>query len=145
MSDYLRDPAAIYEQSFATIRAEADLARFDSLEEEVAVRVIHACGMVEIAGLLNVSSGAAAAGRAALQAGKPVLVDVEMVARGVIRRNLPRNNEVCCLLSDPRVPDLAKSLNTTRSAAAVALWRDKLEGAVVAIGNAPPPCSNCWR
>jgi precorrin-8X/cobalt-precorrin-8 methylmutase len=134
--DYIRDPQAIYDRSFAIIRAEADLARFKGAEEDVAVRVIHACGMPEIAADLAFSPGAAEAGRDALLAGKPVLVDVEMVSHGIIRRFL-KGGAVHCLLNDPRTGLLAKELGTTRSAAAVTLWREHLEGAVVAIGNAP--------
>ncbi|OIR09110.1 precorrin-8X methylmutase [mine drainage metagenome] len=134
---YLRDPAAIYDKSFAIIRAEADLAAFDALEQEVAVRVIHACGMPEIAADLSFAPGAAAAGRAALAAGRPLLVDVEMVAHGIIRRRLTAGSPVHCLLNDARTAPLAQRLGTTRTAAAVELWRPHLEGAVVAIGNAP--------
>lgn len=134
--DYIRDPQAIYDRSFAIIRAEADLARFQGAEDDIAVRVIHACGMPEIAGDLAFAPGAAEAGRAAILAGKPVLVDVEMVSHGIIRRFL-KGGEVHCLLNDPRTVLLAKELGTTRSAAAVTLWRPHLEGAVVAIGNAP--------
>ena len=137
MRPYEKDPAAIYAQSFATVRAEARLDRFDPLTAAVAVRLIHACGMVDIADRLAVSPGAAAAGRAALSAGAPVLCDCEMVAAGVIRRALPAANPVVVTLNDPRVPDLARAMGTTRSAAAVELWRDRLAGAVVAIGNAP--------
>jgi precorrin-8X/cobalt-precorrin-8 methylmutase len=134
---YEKDGAAIYRRSFAIIRAEADLARFAPEEETVAVRVIHACGMVEIAPDIVFSPGAAAAGRAALAAGAPILCDAQMVAHGVTRARLPARNEVICTLSDPAVPALAEKLGTTRTAAAMALWRDKLGGAVVAIGNAP--------
>ncbi|HVI51184.1 MAG TPA: precorrin-8X methylmutase [Candidatus Sulfotelmatobacter sp.] len=135
-ADYIRDPQAIYDRSFAIIRAEADLARFVEAEKDVAVRVIHACGMPEIAADLAFAPGAAQAGRTALLAGKPVLTDVEMVSHGIIRRFL-KGGEVRCLLNDPRCAALAKELGTTRSAAAVTLWRDHLDGAVVAIGNAP--------
>jgi len=135
--DYIRDPAAIYAQSFAIIRGEADLTRFAGVMEDVAVRVIHACGMPDTAADLSFSPGAAEAGRAALLAGKPVLVDVQMVAHGVIRARLPSANPVVCSLDDPRAAPLAAQLGTTRSAAAVELWRDHLDGAVVAIGNAP--------
>ncbi|CAL8981625.1 Precorrin-8X methylmutase [Rhodoplanes serenus] len=134
---YEKDGAAIYRRSFAIIRAEADLARFAPEEETVAVRVIHACGMVEIAPDIVFSPGAAAAGRAALAAGAPILCDAQMVAHGVTRARLPARNEVICTLSDPAVPALAEKLGTTRTAAAMALWRDTLGGAVVAIGNAP--------
>ncbi len=135
--DYIRDGAAIYRKSFAIIRAEADLARFDPHEERVAVRIVHACGMVEAAADILFSPGAVAAARAALRAGAPVLCDARMVADGVTRRRLPAGNDVLCTLNDPRVPALAERLGTTRTAAATELWRDRLEGAVVAIGNAP--------
>ncbi len=135
--DYVRDGAEIYRRSFAIIRAEADLARFAGVEERVAVRVIHACGLVEAARDLAFSPGAAEAGAAALLAGAPVLCDARMVADGVTRARLPARNEVVCTLTDPRVPDLAARLGTTRTAAALEFWRDRLGGAVVAIGNAP--------
>ena len=135
--DYLRDGAAIYRRSFATIRAEADLARFSGGEEHVAVRMIHACGMVEIARDLMFSNGAVAQARRALRQGAPVLCDSNMLARGIIAARLPRENEVVCTLEDPAVPSLAKKLGTTRSAAALELWRDRLDGALIAIGNAP--------
>jgi precorrin-8X/cobalt-precorrin-8 methylmutase len=135
--NYLRDGAEIYRRSFATIRAEADLARFADGEEHVAVRVIHACGMVEIAGDLVFSNGAVAQARRALRQGAPVLCDSKMLARGIIAARLPAANEVICTLEDPAVPSLARKLGTTRSAAALELWRDRLDGAVVAIGNAP--------
>ena len=134
---YIRDGAAIYARSFAIIRAEADLARFSKLEERVAVRVIHACGMVDIAADVAFSSGFAERGIAALKAGAPILCDARMVADGVTRSRLPAGNEVICTLSDARVPALAASLATTRTAAALELWRDRLAGAVVVIGNAP--------
>lgn len=135
--DYIRDGDAIYERSFAIIRAEADLARFSATEEDVAVRMIHACGLVEAAENFVFSPDFVASARAALQAGAPILCDAEMVARGVTHARLPAGNEVVCTLRDPRTPELAKSLGNTRSAAALELWRDRLEGAVVAIGNAP--------
>lgn len=135
--EYITDGAEIYRRSFATIRAEADLSAFDDGEERVAVRMIHAAGEVDLTNDMEFSPGAAAAGIAALQAGAPILTDVQMVASGVTRRRLPADNEVICLLSDPRVPELAARLGTTRTAAAVELWRDRLDGAVVAIGNAP--------
>lgn len=135
--DYVRDGAAIYRQSFATIRAEADLARFSPLEERVAVRVIHACGMVEAAADLSFSPAFAAAARDALHAGAPILCDAEMVAHGITRARLPANNSVLCTLRHPETPALAARLGTTRSAAALELWRPRLDGAVVAIGNAP--------
>ena len=137
MSDYLRDPAEIYRRSFATIRAEASLTRVPPDLQALAVRVVHACGMTDIVGGLSWSEAAGEAGRAALARGAPVLVDAEMVAHGIIRRRLPADNPVLCLLSDARVESLARALGTTRSAAAVELWRPSLEGAVVAVGNAP--------
>lgn len=137
MRPYLKDPAAIYAASFETVRAEARLDRFDPGMAALATRVIHACGMVEVADRLAHSPGAFRAGQAALAAGAPVLCDCEMVASGVIRRSLPAENAVIVTLNDPRVPDMAADFSTTRSAAAVELWRDRIEGAVVAIGNAP--------
>jgi len=135
--DYIRDGAAIYARSFAIIRAEADLARFSKLEERVAVRVIHACGMVEITRDIIFSSQFTARGIEALRAGAPILCDARMVADGVTRARLPMDNEVICTLADPRVAGLAQELGTTRTAAALELWRDKLAGSVVVIGNAP--------
>ena len=137
MADYIRDGDAIYQRSFAIIRAEADLARFDALEERVAVRIVHACGMPDVARDLAFAPGAVEAGVAALQAGAPIFCDAEMVAHGITRARLPANNQVVCALSDPATSGLAKKLGTTRSAAAVDLWGERLEGAVVAIGNAP--------
>lgn len=134
---YERDPAAIYRQSFATVRNEARLARFDAGMASLATRLIHACGMVEVADRLAFSTGAYAAGRQALRAGAPVLCDCEMAAAGVIRRYLPAGNEVLVTLNDPQVPGLAQRIGNTRSAAAVELWRDRIDGAVVAVGNAP--------
>jgi precorrin-8X/cobalt-precorrin-8 methylmutase len=137
MRPYLKDPAAIYAESFATVRREAKLDRFGPGMEALAIRVIHACGMIEIADRLAFSADAFAAGAAALQSGAPILCDCEMVGSGIIRRNLPADNDIVVCLNDPSVPELAKSLGTTRSAAAVELWHDQLDGAVVAIGNAP--------
>ena len=134
---YEKDAAAIYRQSFAIIRNEADLARFSPLEERVAVRVIHACGMVEVARDLAFSHGAAEAAREALRAAAPIFCDARMVAEGITRARLPANNDVICTLSDPSTPTLAARLRTTRTAAAVELWLPRLGGAVVAIGNAP--------
>ncbi|MCK6442796.1 precorrin-8X methylmutase [Elstera cyanobacteriorum] len=134
---YIRDGAEIYRQSFATIRREADLSAFSADEEGVAVRIIHACGMVEISEALAFTPGAVAAGRAALVAGKPILCDAKMVAYGITRARLPADNPVLCPLDDPQVPVLARQWGTTRSAAAVGLWAPHLDGAVVAIGNAP--------
>ncbi|WP_370025448.1 precorrin-8X methylmutase [Planotetraspora sp. GP83] len=135
--NYIRDGAEIYRRSFATIRAEADLAGLPEDVSRVAVRMIHACGMVDLVADLAWSPGVVAAGRAALRAGAAILCDATMVASGVTRRRLPAGNEVLCTLGDPRVPGLARELGTTRSAAALELWRDRLDGAVVAIGNAP--------
>ncbi|AWZ20656.1 Cobalt-precorrin-8x methylmutase [Roseovarius sp. AK1035] len=137
MRPYEKNPSAIYEMSFATVRQEARLDRFGPGMESLAIRLIHACGMVEVADRLAFSSGAYAAGHAALQAGAPVLCDCEMVGAGIIRRYLPCNNEVIVTLNDPRVPGIAAEIGNTRSAAAVELWAERLEGAVVAIGNAP--------
>jgi precorrin-8X/cobalt-precorrin-8 methylmutase len=135
--DYLRDPDAIYRQSFALIRAEADLSALPEELHPLALRLAHAAGDAGILRDLVCSDGAAAAGRAALQAGAPILVDATMVAAGIIRRRLPRRNTLLCMIGDKRVPALAKRLGTTRSAAAVELWRPQLGGAIVAIGNAP--------
>jgi precorrin-8X/cobalt-precorrin-8 methylmutase len=134
---YLRDGAAIYERSFAIIRAEADLSRFSAEEAQVAIRMIHACGLVEAAKYFLFGHGLVAAAREALERGAPVLCDAEMVAYGITRARLPARNDVFCALRDPSVPALAEKLRTTRSAAALELWGDKLAGAVVAIGNAP--------
>jgi precorrin-8X/cobalt-precorrin-8 methylmutase len=135
--DYLRDGAAIYERSFAIIRAEADLSRFSAEEAEIVVRMIHACGQVDAARSIEFGPGLVSAGRGALRRGAPILCAAEMVAHGVTRARLPAKNAVICTLRDPRVPELAAKLGTTRSAAALELWRDRLDGAVVAIGNAP--------
>ncbi|KAA0596473.1 precorrin-8X/cobalt-precorrin-8 methylmutase [Azospirillum lipoferum] len=135
--DYIRDGAAIYRQSFATIRAEADLSAIPDDLKPVAVRVIHACGMVDAARDLLFSTDVGSAARAALRAGAPVLCDSEMVAHGVTRARLPADNAVVCTLRDPTVPDLARTIGNTRSAAALDLWGDRLGGSVVAIGNAP--------
>jgi precorrin-8X/cobalt-precorrin-8 methylmutase len=134
---YLRDGTAIYERSFAIIRAEADLSRFSAEEAEVAVRMIHACGVVEVAQQIVFGPNLVGATRDALAGGAPVLCDSEMVARGIMRARLPARNEVICTLNDPRVANLAAKLGTTRSAAALDLWIDRLAGGVVAIGNAP--------
>jgi len=135
--DYLRDGGAIYARSFAMIRAEADLARFQGTAERVVVRMIHACGMTDLPRDVEASPDFAQAGEAALKAGAPILCDVRMVADGVTRARLPADNRVICTLSDPRVPELARTMNTTRSAAAMELWREHLPGSVVAVGNAP--------
>jgi precorrin-8X/cobalt-precorrin-8 methylmutase len=137
MYDYERDGAAIYRRSFATIRAEADLGGLPADVARVAVRMIHACGQVDLAGDLAFSPDVVRRAREALDGGAPVLCDAEMVAAGVTRRRLPKDNDVVCTLHDPRTPGLAQRLGTTRTAAALELWRDRLEGAVVAIGNAP--------
>ncbi len=137
MIAYERDGAAIYAQSFATIRAEADLSGFSPAEARVAVRVIHACGMVEITRDLAFSPDFAIAARAALLAGAPVLCDAKMVAHGITRPRLPAANAVICTLDAPDIAALAARLGTTRSAAALALWGERLGGALVAIGNAP--------
>ena len=137
MIDYLRDGAAIYRQSFAIIRAEADLSRFSDAEADVAVRMLHACGVVETAKNIVFSDGVVTAAREALHAGAAILCDSEMVSHGVTRARLPAGNAVICTLRDRAVPALAEKRRTTRSAAAMELWLDRLEGAVVAIGNAP--------
>jgi precorrin-8X/cobalt-precorrin-8 methylmutase len=135
--DYVRDGAEIYRRSFAMIRAESDLVRFTPEEESVAVRIIHACGMVEVAADIAFSPGAVASGRKALEGGAPILCDAKMVANGITRARLPARNDVVCTLDDPSVPALAERIGNTRTAAAMELWRDRLGGAVVAIGNAP--------
>lgn len=137
MIEYVRDGAEIYRRSFATIRAEADLGSLPAELAPVAVRMIHACGMTDLVADLAYSPGVVSAARAALRAGAPILCDAEMVAAGVTRTRLPADNPVVCTLRDPRVPALAEQLGTTRSAAALELWRDQLDGAVVAVGNAP--------
>jgi precorrin-8X/cobalt-precorrin-8 methylmutase len=134
---YQTDGAAIYLESFATIRAEADLARFTPEEEVVVVRMIHAAGMVGLEDHVRFSPGMAVAARAALEAGAPILCDARMVSEGITRPRLPAGNEVICTLHDPRVAGMAKEMGNTRSAAALELWRPHLDGAVVAIGNAP--------
>ncbi|ACS39190.1 MULTISPECIES: precorrin-8X methylmutase [Methylorubrum] len=135
--DYIRDGGAIYARSFAMIRAESDLARWSGAAERVVVRMIHACGMTDLPRDVEMSDDFAAAGEAALKAGAPILCDVRMVADGVTRTRLPVKNEVICTLGDPRVPGLAAEMGTTRSAAAMELWREHLPGSVVAVGNAP--------
>ena len=134
---YETDGAAIYRKSFATIRREAELARFASEEEPVVVRMIHAAGMVGLERHIRFTPGMAQAAREALENGAPILCDARMVCEGITRARLPADNAVICTLDDPRVPALAQSLMTTRSAAALELWRPHLEGALVAIGNAP--------
>ncbi len=135
--DYVRDAARIYEQSFAVIRAEADLSGFSSDEAEIVVRMVHACGYVEITRRILFGNGLVDAARAALVHGAPILCDSEMVAHGVTRARLPAKNDVVCTLHDARAARLADELHTTRSAAALELWRDRLDGALIAIGNAP--------
>ncbi len=135
--EYIRNGAAIYERSFATIRAEADLSRFSPEEARVAVRVIHACGVVAITEDLQFSPGFTAAARAALLAGAPILCDAKMVAHGITRTRLPAGNEVVCTLDAAETPGIAARIGNTRSAAALELWGPRLGGALVAIGNAP--------
>lgn len=137
MRPYETNPKAIYTQSFATVEAEANLDRFDAGMRSVAIRMIHACGMVEIADRIAFSKSAYITGHEALKNGAPILCDVEMVAAGIIRRYLPANNEVITTLNDPSTPERAASMRNTRSAAAVELWEPHIKGAVVAIGNAP--------
>jgi precorrin-8X/cobalt-precorrin-8 methylmutase len=134
---YIQDGAEIYRRSFSTIRAEADLAGLDPTLERVVVRMIHACGMVDLIGDVAASARFGDAAVGALERGAPILCDTEMVAAGVTRSRLPADNEVVCTLGEPEVPDLARELGTTRSAAALELWGDRLGGAVVVIGNAP--------
>ncbi|PZM16473.1 precorrin-8X methylmutase [Rhizobium tubonense] len=135
--DYIRDGNAIYERSFAIIRGEADLSRFSEDEADIAVRMIHACGLVEAAAYFEFSSDFVAVSRAALANGAPVFCDAEMVAHGVTRARLPSANEVICTLHDPRTAEFAKQTGNTRSAAATHLWGGRMAGAIVAIGNAP--------
>jgi precorrin-8X/cobalt-precorrin-8 methylmutase len=137
MYDYEHDGAEIYRRSFATIRAEADLSRLPADVAQVAVRMIHACGQVDLVEDIAFSPDVVPRAREALHAGAPVLCDAQMVASGVTRRRLPKDNDVVCTLNDPRTPGLARELGTTRTAAALELWGDRLDGAVVAIGNAP--------
>jgi precorrin-8X/cobalt-precorrin-8 methylmutase len=137
MYEYEKDGAAIYRQSFAMIRAEADLAGLPADVAQVAVRMIHACGQVDLVADLAFSPAVVERAREALNAGAPVLCDAKMVAAGITRRRLPKDNDVVCTLDDPRTPGLAAELGTTRTAAALELWGDRLDGAVVAIGNAP--------
>jgi precorrin-8X/cobalt-precorrin-8 methylmutase len=135
--DYIRDGAEIYRRSFATIRAEADLSRFSPDEASVVVRIIHACGMVEVAADVAMAPALVGAARGALRRGAPLLCDSKMVAHGVTKARLPAGNEVVCTLDDPAVPALAGRIGNTRTAAAMDLWGGRLAGAVVAIGNAP--------
>jgi len=135
--DYIHDGTAIYERSFAIIRAEADLSRFSDAEADVAIRMIHACGQVEAASHFVFSDGFVDAARSALAAGAPIFCDAEMIAHGVTRARLPAGNEVICTLRDQRTHDIAKEIGNTRSAAAIDLWGERIAGSVVAIGNAP--------
>jgi precorrin-8X/cobalt-precorrin-8 methylmutase len=135
--DYIRDGAEIYRRSFAMIRAESDLSGIPADAEGTVVRMIHACGQTDLAVDVRVSAGCVAAARAALTAGAPILCDAQMVASGVTRKRLPADNDVLCFLGDERIPGLAAELGTTRTAAALELWRPLLAGSVVAIGNAP--------
>jgi precorrin-8X/cobalt-precorrin-8 methylmutase len=137
MLDYIRDGQEIYRRSFSIIRAEADMTGIPADLEKLAVRVAHASGMVDVIRDLAFSANAGSAGRAALAAGAPILCDARMVAEGITRARLPENNAVLCTLSDPAVPDLARTLGNTRSAAALELWRPHLAGSVIAVGNAP--------
>lgn len=137
MIDYLRDGNKIYQKSFEIIRDETDFQGLSDDLSHVAVRLIHACGMTDIVKDLNASEDAVKAGREALQQGKPIFCDAMMVARGITKKRLPKNNPIICTLNHPDVPDIARQINNTRSAAALELWGDNLQGAVVAIGNAP--------
>jgi precorrin-8X/cobalt-precorrin-8 methylmutase len=135
--DYIREGAEIYRRSFAIIRAEADLSRFSGTAERVVVRMIHACGMTDLPRDVDLSPEFAEVAEAALKCGAPILCDAKMVANGITRARLPASNEVICTLDDPRVPALATELGNTRSATAMELWRERLEGALVVFGNAP--------
>lgn len=135
--DYIRNGDAIYEQSFAIIRSEADLSRFSDEQADVAVRMVHACGLVDAAQFFEFSDDFVSSARTALKNGAPIFCDAQMVVHGVTRARLPANNEVICTLSDPRTPDLARSIGNTRSAAAIDLWGERMAGSIVAIGNAP--------
>lgn len=137
MMEYLRQGDEIYRKSFAMIRAEANLEGLPADLAQVAVRLIHACGMTDLVDDLVAAADAVSAGRKALQQGAPILCDAQMVAYGVTRQRLPVNNEVICTLNDPRVPEIAQQIANTRSAAAIELWKPHLAGAVVAFGNAP--------
>ena len=135
--DYIRDGNEIYARSFEIIRAEADLSRFSPEEAEIAIRMIHACGLVDVAAAIRFAPGFVGAARRALEDGAPILCDAQMVVHGITRARLPAENEVICTLRDPHVPEIAARLGTTRSAAALELWRESLAGGLVAIGNAP--------
>lgn len=135
--DYIHDGAAIYDRSFQIIRSEADLSRFSGRAEHVVVRMIHACGMTDLPRDVEMSERVCEAAEAALRSGAPILCDAKMVANGVTRTRLPAGNDVVCTLDDPRTPGLAAQLGTTRSAAAMELWRERMGGAIIVIGNAP--------
>ena len=135
--EYIREGAEIYRRSFSIIRAEADLSRFSGTAERVVVRMIHACGMTDLLKDIDLSPDFAETAETALQRGAPILCDAKMVANGITRTRLPAENEVICTLDDPRVPGLAAQLGNTRSAAAMELWRERLDGALVVFGNAP--------
>ncbi len=137
MNSYIKDGDEIYRRSFAIIRAEADLSGISADMERVAVRIIHSCGMIDIVGDIAFSPGAGAVGRRALSEGAPILCDARMIAEGITRSRLEKGNQVICTLADPKVPAMAREMETTRTAAALELWRPHLGGAVVAIGNAP--------
>ncbi len=137
MYDYIRDPDAIYKKSFATVKAETDFSDISTANETIITRIIHACGMPEIMSDLVFDPAISDACMSALKAGSPIFSDCEMVRHGIIRKFLPAENDVLCTLNDPRVPELAKSLQTTRSAAAVNFWQSRLDGAIVVFGNAP--------
>jgi precorrin-8X/cobalt-precorrin-8 methylmutase len=137
MLEYIRDGNEIYRRSFATIRAEANLTRFSSDLATIVVRLIHTCGMIDIVDDIDASSNAVQIARQALKAGKPILCDAQMVAAGITRKRLPTDNPIICTLNYPEVPELAKQIGNTRSAAALELWHSHLDGAVVTIGNAP--------
>jgi precorrin-8X/cobalt-precorrin-8 methylmutase len=136
-SDYIREGAEIYRRSFAIVRTEADLSRFSGTAERVVVRMIHACGMTDLPADIDLSPDLTDAAEAALRHGAPILCDAKMVANGITRARLPANNEVVCTLDDLRVPALAAGIGNTRSAAAMELWRERLEGSLVGVGNAP--------
>lgn len=135
--DYIRNPQEIYNRSFSIVREEANLEILPNDLIPLAIRIIHSCGMTDIVKDLTASPKAVSIGRKAIAAGKPILCDVEMVAKGIIQRRLAQNNRVICTLNYPEVPQLARKLGNTRSAAAVELWEDDIEGAIIAIGNAP--------
>ncbi len=135
--DYIRDGDAIYERSFAIIRSEADLSRFSEEEADLAVRMVHACGLVDAARFFEFSPGFVGAARQALKGGAPIFCDAYMVSHGITRARLPADNDVICTLRDPQTAEIARAVGNTRSAAALKLWVERLAGSVVAIGNAP--------